>query len=439
MHLKKEGNEMFLFKFVSFILLMIFFFQEAHSQKAAWHEIQLPSQPRWRFYTLLPDSNSGINYINGDSLYRSTDSGSSWTFISDNFLGGEGGWTPLDQISIDRENRILSTAPGGLGFTGPYLIRSTNFGVTWDTLFGGVYGQEFASVSIHPLTERMFVYVIDQIGGYNTIYYSDDHGITWHILPPSANVDFLVYTWCYSTVGTIIAGGRGFIYRSTDNGINWDYFQLANIFYEIINSLAFDNLGNLYAACLDSGLYKSIDLGENWQRININNSTINSVLVTKGDSLFVSSDSNGVYFSTDYGISWHGLNGGLPSLVTRYLVKDNSNRLYLLTPDKLYKYGKFVSAIRENKDKIQSFQLHQNYPNPFNAMSTITVEVYQIIEIELSIFDVMGKKIRTLIKGNKNPGIYIIPLSSEGLASGVYYYKLKSDQYNETKKFVVLK
>ncbi|MBX7042884.1 MAG: Omp28-related outer membrane protein [Ignavibacteria bacterium] len=87
----------------------------------------------------------------------------------------------------------------------------------------------------------------------------------------------------------------------------------------------------------------------------------------------------------------------------------------------------------------QSFELSQNYPNPFNPSTRITFSVPVRGEYELSVFDVIGRKVSQLVNARLEAGTYSADFSGEGLSSGVYFYKLLSKDISITKKMLLSK
>ncbi len=85
------------------------------------------------------------------------------------------------------------------------------------------------------------------------------------------------------------------------------------------------------------------------------------------------------------------------------------------------------------------FGLFQNFPNPFNPNTRIRFAVAKQDFIELNIYDVMGKTIAILVNNNLKPGVYEVEWNAEEFSSGIYFYKLMSDKYLETKKMILLK
>ncbi len=87
----------------------------------------------------------------------------------------------------------------------------------------------------------------------------------------------------------------------------------------------------------------------------------------------------------------------------------------------------------------EKFELYQNYPNPFNATTSIKYQVASINHIRLMVFNILGKEVMTLINEKQKPGTYEVKLEGNNLASGVYFYTLKTDNFLETKKLILLK
>ena len=85
------------------------------------------------------------------------------------------------------------------------------------------------------------------------------------------------------------------------------------------------------------------------------------------------------------------------------------------------------------------FTLHQNYPNPFNPVTQIRFEIPKQGNVNLKVFDVMGREVAELVKGNLQPGVYEYKFDGTGLGSGVYFYKLQSGEFTETRRMVLVK
>lgn len=86
-----------------------------------------------------------------------------------------------------------------------------------------------------------------------------------------------------------------------------------------------------------------------------------------------------------------------------------------------------------------SFSLTQNYPNPFNPATKILYSVPETQKVILKVFNVLGNEIMTLVNGEKTKGSYSINLDMAGYPSGVYFYKIQTEKFTETKKMTLTK
>ena len=85
------------------------------------------------------------------------------------------------------------------------------------------------------------------------------------------------------------------------------------------------------------------------------------------------------------------------------------------------------------------FTLEQNYPNPFNPSTTIKYQIPELSFVTLKVYDVLGSKIITLVSEEKPFGNYEVEFNAATLPSGVYFYRLHSGSFVETKKMVLIK
>lgn len=110
--------------------------------------------------------------------------------------------------------------------------------------------------------------------------------------------------------------------------------------------------------------------------------------------------------------------------------------------------GEILAAANDpvdNDNKLpKAFALNQNSPNPFNPETSIKIAVPKFEKVSLRVFNVNGQLVKTLINDKMEPGYYNIVWNgtndnNDPVSSGVYYYKLKSDSFSETKKMMLMK
>ena len=86
-----------------------------------------------------------------------------------------------------------------------------------------------------------------------------------------------------------------------------------------------------------------------------------------------------------------------------------------------------------------AFKLLQNYPNPFNPQTKITFDLPEKNFVNLSVYDVLGRLVRTIVDEELKASTYSFDFSSTGVPSGVYFYRLKAGGFVETKKMIIVK
>lgn len=117
-------------------------------------------------------------------------------------------------------------------------------------------------------------------------------------------------------------------------------------------------------------------------------------------------------------------------------------------------YGEYVTArpkaflaliegsrigIDDGSSLPQEFALAQNYPNPFNMSTLISYELTNEAEVKLDIYDILGRKVTTLVDELQLAGAHNITWNAKDVVSGVYFYKIQIDDYTDTKRMLFIK
>ncbi|MGE5682066.1 MAG: T9SS type A sorting domain-containing protein, partial [Bacillota bacterium] len=98
-----------------------------------------------------------------------------------------------------------------------------------------------------------------------------------------------------------------------------------------------------------------------------------------------------------------------------------------------------VSVPHENIISPLTISLEQNYPNPFNPSTVISFNLPFNSNVELKIYDILGKEIRTLVSGEKTTGNYSVRFDAGDLPSGIYIYKLTAGDYSSARKMILIR
>lgn len=160
-----------------------------------------------------------------------------------------------------------------------------------------------------------------------------------------------------------------------------------------------------------------------------------------------------ILFSANNGTDWDtlatvigsgtGFQWNVPDLVSEEcLVKivNPVNLNYFDLSDSTFTIFEPTQSVKpEQATAPQDFVLYQNYPNPFNPVTHIRFTLPQSGRVQLRIFNFQGREIETLINGEKSAGIHTVTFDASKLASGIYFYELKTPQFNATRKMLLLK
>lgn len=99
-----------------------------------------------------------------------------------------------------------------------------------------------------------------------------------------------------------------------------------------------------------------------------------------------------------------------------------------------------VSSIIQTSSSLpERYNLNQNYPNPFNPSTNIKFDIVNAGFVKITIYNSLGKEVETLVNDNLSPGSYQIDWNASAVSSGVYFYKLETQGFVDTKKMLLVK
>ena len=106
---------------------------------------------------------------------------------------------------------------------------------------------------------------------------------------------------------------------------------------------------------------------------------------------------------------------------------------------------KMTPVILSTKEELSTtvipakFELSQNYPNPFNPATTIRFSLPQAGEVKLTVYNLLGQVVTTLVNGYREAGTYNVNWDASNLSTGVYIYRVEANTFSLTKKMTLLK
>ncbi|RPI17501.1 MAG: T9SS C-terminal target domain-containing protein [Ignavibacteriae bacterium] len=265
-----------------------------------------------------------------------------------------------------------------------------------------------------------------------TVKYNPSGVLQWHAFyNNSSNVTELAYDLSLDNAGNVYVtgGGIGAVAAEDSNFITVKYNSSGAMqwvaFYDgpmgmvdIARSVMVDGSGNIYvtgaSGTLSGDDYATIKYNpsgvQQWvKRYNgpgNGNDYTNSIAVNHYGEVFVTGRSLGV--GTDYDFA-------------------------------TIKYSPFVGIEPVNNEIPGTYYLRQNYPNPFNPETVIKFNIPREGNVNLTVYDINGRTVSTLINGNLKVGRYNYNFNASNLTSGIYFYTLTAGTFSETKKMILLK
>ena len=101
--------------------------------------------------------------------------------------------------------------------------------------------------------------------------------------------------------------------------------------------------------------------------------------------------------------------------------------------------NRFSIRLMGNGQLPKEFALAQNYPNPFNPTTTIKYDLPTDGHVNLSLFDVLGQRIATLVDADQKAGYISVDWNASHVSSGIYFYRLEAGRFVQTRKLLLLR
>lgn len=299
---------------------------------------------------------------------------------------------------------------GGWNDTASFVLRTTNGGVTWESTYD-------KSLDVNEL------FFLDTINGWavgenGKIYKTTDGGATWQAVFQAPNPDNplgkepLRRIWFTDPMHGCAVGGISGVETkvwTSDGGVSWN----------VVNKRPGSSLHGLWFADANNGwcvgganagltIQKTTDGGKTWVK-----------------QLFTALPAGVSYFED---IAFVTPTEG-------WIVADDG---YIL---KTTNGGEQLASLVANQavGAASAFQLSQNYPNPFNPTTTISFSLPSASFVTLTVFDALGREVSSLLAEELPAGTYSRQWIASGLPSGVYYYRLQTGPFNETRRLILLR
>jgi len=362
---------------------------------------------------------AGAGYEQG--LYFSTNNGLNWShnnYFLDHIVYSL--LTVGNTVFAGVYNQFHAPPPNGV-----YI--STNYGSNWNSSLPN--WNSFLSLA----SNNNYVFA----GGWGGVWYTLNNGANWYQTSLSG-----ITIYSLTTNGNnIYAGSDGNgVYLSTNNGLNWVQTTLTN--QKVYSIAVFDN--NIFAGTAgyltENGIFLSTNNGNTWTQTIINNIPVYS-LTRYGNNIFAGTNS-GIYLSTNIGLNWNQINEGFNGIPNIQSLLIANGFIYVGTyQNAVYRRPlSDVIGIQNISTEIpSSYSLGQNYPNPFNPMCNVQFTMCNAGKVKIVVYDVQGREVQTLVDERLNAGTYEMKFDGSMLTSGVYFYRMVTEGFSETRKMLLIK
>ena len=110
----------------------------------------------------------------------------------------------------------------------------------------------------------------------------------------------------------------------------------------------------------------------------------------------------------------------------------------------VFKVDYIILTVGEGSVELSEFKIYRNYPNPFNPTTTLTYDLLFDSDVQLNIYDLLGRQVKTLVRQRQNAGQHSITWDAtnrngEPVSAGIYFYHLRAYDFNATGKMLLLK
>ncbi|REL39249.1 T9SS C-terminal target domain-containing protein [Rhodohalobacter sp. SW132] len=166
--------------------------------------------------------------------------------------------------------------------------------------------------------------------------------------------------------------------------------------------------------------------------INLGDSEITDLSLDHSNSMLVESDA---IYSYDNLLTGNRNSGNAGPSEAGY-----TSQILNIEPRSTNIYSPVVFSLStEEPEQVRDFELHQNYPNPFNPATTISFYLPQSEEVTLTVFDITGRRVATLVDQPMNAGIHNQTFDASALSSGIYFYRLEAGSFSDVQKMTLIK
>jgi photosystem II stability/assembly factor-like uncharacterized protein len=388
-------------------------------------------------------------------VFRSLDFGESWS--GRNFAPArENEW---NVVTVDPHNSLHVL---GAGNKAEAIFFSNDGAETWVSAAGPILGsfKHWRCITFAPAksgliyagtgasaTISQFQPELPALGVYRSV----DNGESWapanNTISQYANVADLAVV---DSVVVYAATTNQGILKTTDGGGNWTVMN-DTLPEPVVLSVAVDpaDSSHVFVGLKAAGLYVSFDGGSHWQSVPVGlpaEADVSSIVYSPVDTsvIYVGDLRSGVYRSDDDGLTWVDISYGLRTRAVNALTLSADGQVLYAGTEGEGVYRLVEAPIVDVRDTppVKDSWLPWSYPNPGRSSVTLVFTLESRVLTTLSVFDISGRLVRTLLDEPRDPGMNRVVWDGRddggrSVASGVYFYRLRAGSKDETRKMIL--
>lgn len=347
--------------------------------------------------------------------------------------------TTIDLNGIDLADSSESIPCGNIVGKGGLILKTSNGGTSWNPANSGTTNDlNKIFYSYCPTTKESWAYVV---GNNSTVLCTKDSGDTWAAQSTPYQYDHLYTAYFYNNEEGWLAGSTGIIYNTSNGGTAWNYIEGCSSnpnYYAVF----FKSLTEGWVGGSEGKILHTTNKGANWTQQNSGtNNSIFDIEFTNSDSGFCVGERGLVLETTNGGNSWTSLDAGTTKDLNAFTY-DSEGYMWAVGDSGTVVTNRPLQIVGVEKKKgvPTSTQLMPAYPNPFNPSTNIRYALAEPSKVSLIVFDVMGRKIATLVDNESRlAGTYTSHWNGSNAASGIYFLVLQTSKTIKSQKLVMLK
>jgi len=417
-------------KKIIYILFFLFISNTFVYSQSGWVRVNSPAVYLSNSLQVINDNSivAGGGAFYGADYYLSTDRGISWTLH-------QGGNSPY---SVIRALYFINEQTGYIANASGMIVKTTNRGINWSNYNIG------ATLESLSFTNPDFGIGVAPIYRY---YLTSNGGVNWNsIQAPNSYFISLCINKDTFLLGGTYGLNNGIISATTNAGLNWfdTYFnQIGGI-----GGLSFINKYSGFAIGSRGYVFYTSNSGINWTQISGNlTPDLWSLKFVNMKVGYIVGSSGHIMKTSDGGANWVIQNSGTTAVLSRVDFLDANTGIVVGDTGIILRTttGGDPQGIKPISSEVPTkFMLYQNYPNPFNPTTKIKFDVTSNVKSETSnvkliIYYTLGREVATLVNEKLIPGTYEVEWNAGNYASGVYFYRLTTESFSQTKKLILLK